>query len=383
VTREVHGTTAAGFEAVRDVLAGASLDEGGAAFTAILDGEVVVDVWAGEWEQDTVGCLYSCTKGLVTACLVALHTDGVLDLDATVASYWPEFAAGGKAEVTVRQLLSHSAGLSVVPGYQGWLGVHGEGWDQREAIRAALAASTPSWEPGTRHGYHGLTYGYLAGALVELLSGEPMTEFFRRRLAEPMGLDLHFGLTPATEGRRAVQRKAAPLPAAVAELLAGYQARARDPEELIGRTWFAQDGTTVLEHLDEAGSAPLPMCCGSGNGDALGTARALAALFAGMWDGPLRESLLAFGEVQRSGPDLVLEADITWCVGLMGNAPTPAGPLAMGPAARTFGHAGSGGQLGGIDPDSGLAFGFLRSQLSPISTVARELLTAVHTVLEV
>jgi CubicO group peptidase (beta-lactamase class C family) len=377
VTREVHGTTAPGLEEVREVLAHASLDEGGAAFTAVLDGEVLVDIWAGEWERDTVSCLYSGTKGLVTACLVLLHHDGLLDLDAPVASYWPEFAAGDKDHVAVRQLLSHSAGLSVVPGYAGWLGVHGEGWDQREAIRAALAASVPAWEPGTRHGYHGLTYGYLAGALVERLTGQSMTDVFRSRLAEPLGLDLSFGLDPVTEGRRATQRPAAPLPPELAALLAGYQARSRDPEELIGRTWFAQDGTTVLEHLAEAGSAPLPMNCGSGNGDVLGTARGLAGLYAGLWESPARESLLAFGEVQRSGPDLVLEVDMTWCVGFMGNAPTPAGPLAMGPGARKFGHAGSGGQLGGIDPESGLAFGFLRSQLSPVSTVARDLLTAV------
>ena len=381
MTREVHGTTAPGFERVRDVLAHASLDDGGAAFTAVLDGETVVDVWAGEWERDTVSCLYSCTKGLVTACLVLLHHDGLLDLDAPVASYWPEFVAGGKAAVTVRQLLSHSAGLSVVPGYEGWLGVHGEGWDQREQIRAALAASTPSWEPGTRHGYHGLTYGYLAGALVERLTGEPMTDVFRSRLAEPLGLDLSFGLDPVTEGRRATQRKAVPLPPEIAELFAGYQARARDPKELVGRTWFAQDGTTVLEHLDEAGSAPLPMSCGSGNGDVLGTARGLAGLYAGLWAGPARESLRTFAEVQRSGPDAVLEVDMTWCVGFMGNAPTPAGPLAMGPGARKLGHAGSGGQLGGIDPERGLAFGFLRSQLSSVSTVARDLLTAVDAAL--
>ena len=377
MSREVHGTTAPGFEGVRDVLATASLDDGGAAFTAVRDGKVLVDVWAGEWERDTVSCLYSCTKGLVTACLVALHAEGRLDLDAAVASYWPEFAAGGKGGVTVRQLLSHSAGLSVVPDYRGWLGVHGENWADRDGIRAALAASTPSWEPGTAHGYHGLTYGYLAGALVERISGEPMTEFFRTRLAERMGLDLHFGLAPATEGRRAVQRKSAPLPPAIAELLAGYQARSRDPHELIGRTWFAQDGTTVLEHLDEAGSAPLPMECGSGNGDVLGTARGLAALYAGLWGGALQPSLREFGQVQRSGPDLVLEADITWCVGFMGNAPTPAGPLAMGPFPQAFGHHGSGGQLGGIDPSTGLAFGFLRSHLSPVSSVARDLLTAV------
>src|SRR5689334_7030206 len=139
---EVHGHTAAGFEPVRDVLARARLDDGGACFTAMHDSRVVVDIWAGAaddavpWQADTVACLYSCTKGLVTSCLVQLHADGLLDLDAPVAEYWPEFAAAGKAAVRVRDLLSHSAGLAAVPGYLGWLGVHGEGWDEREKIRA-------------------------------------------------------------------------------------------------------------------------------------------------------------------------------------------------------------------------------------------------------
>jgi CubicO group peptidase (beta-lactamase class C family) len=385
--RDVHGYTAPGFDAVRDVLARASLDDGGAAFTAMHRGEVVVDVWAGfaddgvAWQRDTVACPYSCTKGMVTSCLVQLHADGLLDLDAPVADHWPEFAAAGKSAVTVRQLLSHTAGLPAVPGYQGWLGVYGEGWDQRDEIRARLAASAPAWEPGTESGYHGLTYGYLAGALVERITGLPMTEFFRKRLAEPLGLELWFGLDPAALDRRARQRRAAPLSPEVAAALASYQQRARDPELLIGQTWLAQDGTNVLEHLDEAGSAPAQMTCGSGNGDALGTARGLAALYAGLATGPLAESLRAFGEVQHRGVDLVLEVPVAWCVGFMGNAPTPTGALAMGPAPNAFGHHGSGGQLGGIDLESGLAFGFLRSQLSPVSTVARDLLTAVHEVL--
>jgi CubicO group peptidase (beta-lactamase class C family) len=381
---EVHGHTAHRFERARDVLARATLDDGGAGFAVMHRDELVVDIWAGAaddgvpWQSDTVGCLYSCTKGMVTSCLVQLHTDGRLDLDAPVADYWPEFAAAGKSDVRVRDLLSHSAGLCAVPDYEGWLGVHGEGWDDRDEIRARLAASAPQWEPRTQSGYHGLTYGYLAGALVERLSGQSMTEFFRTRLAAPLGLELWFGLGPETEGRRARQRRAAPLPAEIAAALAGYQQRARDPELLIGKTWLAQDGTNVLEHLDEAGTGPAQMNCGSGNGDALGTARGLAALYAGLAGGPLADSLATFGEVQRRGVDLVLEVPVAWCVGFMGNATTPTGELAMGPAQHAFGHHGSGGQLGGIDLENDLAFGFVRSQLSPVSTVARDLLTAVY-----
>src|SRR5687768_7301457 len=114
--REVHGHTEPGFESVRAVLARAQLDDGGAGFAVMHRGELVVDIWAGAgddgvaWQEDTVACLYSCTKGMVTSCLVQLHTDGLVDLDARVADYWPDFAAAGKAEIRVRDLLSHSAG---------------------------------------------------------------------------------------------------------------------------------------------------------------------------------------------------------------------------------------------------------------------------------
>lgn len=382
--REVHGRTAPGLEGVRKVLANAQLDDGGASFAVMHRGELVVDLWAGTadddlaWQQDTVACLYSASKGLVTSCLVLLHHEGLLDLDAPVATYWPEFAAEGKAAVTVRQLLSHSAGLPTVPGYLGWLGLHGERWDELDAIRARLAGSAPAWQPGTQHGYHGLTYGYLAGALVEKVSGLAHPELFRTQFAEPLGLELWFGLDPAVEDRRARQRAAAALPPEVAALLAPIQERARDPRTPIGEAFFAQSGTTVLEHLDVAGSAPAPMNCGAGNGDALGTARGLATHYAAMADGPLASSLREFGQVQRRDVDLVLEVPAAWCVGFMGNAPVPTGELAMGPGANTFGHHGAGGQLGAVDLDHDLAFGFLRSQLSPISTVARDLITEVY-----
>lgn len=383
--REVHGYTADGFDRVRDLLAHGQLDEGGASFAVIVHGQLVVDVWAGAadegvpWESDTVACLYSATKGLVTSCLVQLHADGELDLDAPVVDYWPEFGARGKAGLRVHELLSHGAGLITVPGYAGWLGLHGEGWDQREEIRARLAASEPSWAPGTASGYHGLTYGYLAGALVERVTGQPVPDFFARRLAGPRGLDLRFGLTPETEGRRARQRPAAPLPPDLAAVLAPVQERARDARSLLGQAFFAQDGSTVLEHLAAAGSEPAQMDCGSGNGDALGTARGIAQLYGSLAEDPvLSPSLRAFGSTRWRGTDLVLDVPAHWAAGYMGNAPALTGELTMGPFPDAFGHHGAGGQLGGVDPGRGLAFGFLRSQLSPVSTVARDLMSAVH-----
>jgi CubicO group peptidase (beta-lactamase class C family) len=378
----VAGWTAPGFERVRDVLAGANLDDGGGAFAAYVAGERVVDLWTGQadadepWQEQTVAGTYSSTKALVTGCLVVLHHDGLVELDKPVADHWPEFAVAGKERVTVRQLLAHSAGLVEVPGYQGFLGVHGENWDQREEIRVRLAAAQPAWEPGEAHAYHGLTFGYLAGALVERVSGLPLTEFFRTRLAEPWGLDLHFGLTAETDGRRARQLPQAPLPPEQEAVAEAVRAVARDPDTLLGKAFWAQDGTTVLEHLAASGNDPVRMGCGAGNGDVVGSARALAQFFVHLARGPLADSTRAFAEVHRRGPDLALGVPATWCVGFQGNDVSAFGGLAMGPGERTFGHGGAGGQLAGYDPERELAFGFVRNQLSPVSPAAHDLLYA-------
>ena len=351
------------------MLARAALGDGGGAFTAVVSGEVAVDLWTGwadegrAWQQDTVSCAYSASKGAVTCCLVLLRHEGLLDLDAPVASYWPEFAAAGKSAVTVRQLLSHSAGLPAIPDYQGFLGIYGENWDQLEEIRSRLAASAPAWTPGTAHGYHGLSFGYLAGGLVERVSGLPMPAFLHSRLAQPWGLDLRFGVTPETDGRRARQLAAAPLSPELEATAEPLRAMARDPQSLLGKAFLAQDGTTVLEHLDAAGTDPACMNVGAGNGDIIASARGLASLYEHMSGGDLRDSLLAFGETHLRGPDLVLGVPATWCVGFQGNDVSVAGGLAMGPGTRTFGHHG--------------AVGFVRNQLSAMGTVARDLITAV------
>lgn len=379
---EVHGRVAPGFEEVAEVLGRSALGDGGGAFAAVVAGEVVVDLWTGSagdgpWQQDTVSCAYSASKGVVTALLVLLHHDGVLDLDAPVADVWPEFAAAGKAGVTVRQLLSHSAGLPEIPGYQGFLDVHGRNWGEHEQIWQRLAAATPLWEPGTAHGYHGLTFGYLAGALVQRLTGTSLAAGVRERLAEVRGPEVHLGLAAATVGVRARQLPPAPLTPEQQAAAEPVLALARDPGSLLGKAFLAQDGTTVLEHLVAAGTEPACLDVGAGNGDVLCTARGLAGCYDTLARGPWRPSVLAFGTVQRSGPDLVLGVPARWCVGFQGNEVSLSGALTMGPGRRAFGHAGAGGQLGGHDPDRELSFGFVRNQLSSVGTVATDLVHAV------
>ncbi len=183
---------------------------GGAALAVYHRGELVVDLWGGvrteqgpdgepdPWAHDTVAMCFSTTKGVVTTAVHLLADRGQLDYDAPVATYWPEFAQNGKEAVTVRHVLTHSAGLhrirSLVDDAHDMLD-----W---ERMCDALAAAPPAYEPGTQHGYHALTYGWLAGELVRRVSGQAIGEFVRTELAEPLGLEgLTIGIPPAGRGR--------------------------------------------------------------------------------------------------------------------------------------------------------------------------------------
>ncbi len=170
---------AAGFEPAREAFGQGATDlgDGGGAFCAYVEGVPVVDLWGGTarpgqpWESDTRAVLMSLTKGLAALCVQILVDRGQVDVDAPVSAYWPEFAASGKEKVLVRHVLTHTAGVLSFPGEPELLGLDGTGWDDYDAIADGLAAATPSWEPGTRFGYHALTFGWLLGEIIRRVSG--------------------------------------------------------------------------------------------------------------------------------------------------------------------------------------------------------------------
>ena len=216
----VGGFTAPGFERVAEVMGdgptvvvgdgerrrerAVDFGDGGGAFSAYVDGECVVDLWTGWagdlwlWEESTRGVIMSSTKGLTALCAHVLEDRGELDLDAPVVRYWPEFGQAGKESTTVRQLLSHQSGAIGLPGSDALLGWDGSGWDDTEAIAAGVAASEPAWEPGTRHGYHGVTFGWLVGELVRRITGCSLGRFFANEVAGPLGATCAIG-TPESE----------------------------------------------------------------------------------------------------------------------------------------------------------------------------------------
>ncbi|MEQ1549340.1 MAG: serine hydrolase domain-containing protein, partial [Chakrabartia sp.] len=176
----------------------------GASFCATLEGETVVDLWGGfadaektrVWEKDTVANVYSTTKTMTALTALLIADRGELDFDAPVAKYWPEFAAGGKADVKVSHLMSHSAGLS------GWKEpmVKEDLYDW-EKCTTLLAAQTPFWEPGTAPGYHAMTQGYLVGEVIRRITGRTVGTVFREEIAEPLSADFHIGLPASEDGR--------------------------------------------------------------------------------------------------------------------------------------------------------------------------------------
>ncbi len=196
---EVEGTVAPGFEGVRAAFAANFVERGevGAAFCALIDGEVVVDVWGGladrrtarPWRSDTLSVVWSTTKGVVAACFLLLVDRGQLDLDRRVAHYWPEFARDGKEEVTVRDLLDHRAGLPTVEAP-----LEFADFEDPERVARACERQAPLWRPGSTQGYGPIAWGVFAGALFRKVTGEGLGGFLARELAEPLCADVHLGV---------------------------------------------------------------------------------------------------------------------------------------------------------------------------------------------
>ncbi|MCT9109836.1 serine hydrolase domain-containing protein [Streptomyces mirabilis] len=362
----VHGHCDARFAAVRTAFEEnfRDRDELGAAVTVTLDGETVVDLWGGwadaartrPWERATLVNVWSTSKGPTSLCAHILADRGLLDFDAPVAAYWPEFAAAGKESVLVRHLLSHRAGLA------GLREPHDLAqlcdW---ELTVERLAAQEPWWEPGTRSGYHALTFGHLVGEVVRRVSGLRPGAFLEREVTGPLGIDFTIGL-PEKEAERAAElvhprvASSSEQAAVFAQLAPAAVAALANP--LVGAT----EANTAQWRAAEIPAA---------NGH--GTARAVAALygiFAGRGAYGSRQVLSPEAaervrEGQGSCRDLVLgagfEHETETGLGLWLSGPNGS----YGPNPRAFGHDGFGGSCGLADPESGLSLGYVMNRMGP------------------
>ena len=358
----VHGTWAPGFEAVREAFAvNLAEDEVGAACCVYRNGAPVVDVWGGladrdagrPWQRDTAALVFSTSKGVTAALVHRLAQRGQLALDAPVARYWPEFAANGKQAITLRDVLTHRAGLAAIDAALSLEDVCA--W---HPVCAAIAAQRPNWEPGTAHGYHARTFGWILGEVVRRATGRSVGQVLAAEAAQPLGLELWIGLPEAIEPRVA-PIYAPPEPSDPAQR--ALRDKFMGPDTLLGRALEGPSGVLPygpIWNTRAVHAAEIP----SSNG--IATARALARFYAaliGAVDGVRLLSpatLAAATAVQVEGPDRVILIPTRFASGF---ALQPM--LAADCPDSAFGHSGAGGSLALADPASGLAFGYVMNQM--------------------
>ncbi|MBZ4323391.1 serine hydrolase domain-containing protein [Streptomyces huiliensis] len=356
----VQGTVAEGFEPVREVFAATLAEEraGHAAqLAAYVHGRRVVDLWGGpEIDGDSLTGVFSSTKGAAHLVVALLVQDGTLDLDREVRHYWPEFAAGGKEHVTLRQLISHQAGLVGADG-----GFTPEEMADDRAIAERLGAQRPYWRPGAAFGYHALVIGALTGEVVRRVTGQTMQEVYETRIRAPYGIDLFMGLPEELEPRWLSTQPMDPTP----EQKRQRAAAGHGPDGLPGVAFNRNHAKapTVLEEMPNARSmrAAGPASVG-GVASARGLARLYAAAVSGV-DGrdPLLTADMAarVAEIQAAGRDLVNGAYQAYGLGFV--VVSEHYPFL---GARSFGHSGAAGSLGFADPGAGLAFGYNRRRFA-------------------
>src|ERR1700687_4945303 len=360
---KIEGTCDRRFEAVRDALVKnfSTFGETGAAVAVTLEGKPVVDLWTGHvdtdrskpWQRDTIANVYSTTKGMTAICAHRLVDQGRLDLDAPVATYWPEFAQAGKERLPVRYLLSHRAGLAAIRKPLAPSAMYE--WD---TMTTALAEQEPWWEPGTKHGYPALTYGWPFGQSVRRITGKSLGTFFRDEVARPLGIDFQIGL-PQTEDARVAPLIPPPPPAPdqldlITEIL-------KDPESMLAKSFTNPPVLPEAANTREWRAAEIPAANGHTNARAL--ARVYGALACGgTLDGVRVMTPASIGRgltMHSDGPDRLLPLYTRIGLGFFLSTPTEK----MGPNPRTFGHGGMGGSMSFADPDAHIGFGYVMNEM--------------------
>ena len=352
---EPQGYCADTFAAVREAFQEnfATGEELGASACVVHDGAVVVDLWGGSaapsgqpWQQDTIVNVYSTTKTMAAVCMLMLADRGLIDFDAPVARYWPEFAQNGKEGVLVRHVMSHSAGLA---GFDSRVEIEElYNWD---AICGRLARQAPWWEPGTASGYHAITQGYLQGEILRRVDGRSLGTFFREEVATPLKVDFHIGLDAQHDDRVGEMVP----PSATMDQIPG------DPDSVATRT-FRSAALTGREPQTRAWrAAEIPAAGGIGNARAV--ARVHGALAAGGALDGVRlmapETVALAQQRQTNGKDLVL--GVWMLFGLGFGLMNPRIPFTPNPGAFYWG--GWGGSIAVVDPDTRTSIAYVMNKM--------------------
>ncbi len=354
------GTCSARFDPLRELFA-ANLESGedlGASLAVNIDGEMVVDLWGGwadeartaPWTENTITSGFSTTKTMTALAALVLVDRGELDLDANVAAYWPEFAARGKEGIKVRQLLSHTSGVS--------------GWDQPITLEdlydwdnstALLAAQAPWWEPGTASGYHMLTYGHLIGEVIRRITGQRLGEFFAAHIAGPLCADFHIGLPPSEFHRVA---NVVPPPCG-----GSTGTPQLDPNSVAFKTWTNPTMRPLHECSCTERWPRADIGAANGHGNARSVARLQSAVACGGEVDGVRllspQTIDRIFEVQNNGIDLVIGIPFKFGVG-----------YSLTPEGRVCCWGGAGGSTVIIDVDRRITFAYVMNKMAPAAAIA-------------
>lgn len=375
----IEGHCDPAFEAVRTAFTDGFErgEELGAAVAVYAGDRLVADLWGGvadrrsgrPWLRDTPCLAFSCTKAVTGTAALMLAERGAYGLEAPVTSWWPEFGAAGKESAIAEHLLSHQVGL---PAFDRPVAVH-EAHDPA-AMAALLAAQEPEWKPGTAHGYHALTYGWLAGEIVRRHAGRPVGAFVRDEIAGPRGLDLHVG-APDDVVERAARLSASrpkgarrggqsgtgevPRPMNPDDPLAKMMAGFRDPDSLINRSF----GNPHIAGTPGGNNNPEMLRAGWPALGMVTTARALAGFYRDLLAGRIiGRTTLRDAVVRRvAGPDRVMFIDSSFGLGFMRPSLAFLTPRAGWDSA--FGHTGLGGSISLGDIESGLAIAYIPNRM--------------------
>ena len=370
----IHGYCDANFDSVRQAFADnfTANEEVGASVCVTWRGETVVDLWGGvtdtqsakPWEENTKCVVFSCTKGATALCVHVLASRGQVDIDKPVAAYWPEFAQAGKENITVRMFLNHQSGVAAVD--QGLSTECYADWDE---VISALERQSPYWEPGTRAGYHLLSFGWLNGEIVKRVSGKSLGQFFKDEIAEPLGLDFWIGLPPALD------KDIAPMIPAPPEPDNDFFKALLDTNSLqthgllnFGNYMSTDAGfNSTVAHRAEIGGA-----------GGITNARGLAGMYAPLANGGelngvkivSAETIAAMARTSSAvGIDAMLLMPTRFGLGFMKSMDNRREPLGRRSSAilpeSAFGHVGAGGSLGFADPSSGISFGYAMNRMGP------------------
>jgi len=373
VASAVNGEVAPGFESVGEEFERNFAERGelGAACAIYHEGEKVVDLWGGyrdlqrrePWQEDTLVLVYSATKGLAGMAMAVAHSRGMLDHDERVCAYWPEFAQNGKENITVRQLLSHQAGLSAMDEPLDLATIA-----ERDALADVISRQKPAWEPGTRHGYHGISLGWYEGELIHRVDPKRRSigHFFHDEIAEPLGLEFYIGVPPWVPGSRIAQIEAFhPLQMLLHlnTMPPGMVLALMNPRSLTTRSLNHMKLHSPVD-LNKPEFRAVEVPAGGGVGLVRSIAKAYGAFATGGRElGITRETLDALmtpAAPPTSGThDMVLHTDTLFSLGYMKPFPS----FRFGVSEKAFGAPGLGVSFGYADPDTRTGFAYAPNKL--------------------